>query len=201
MRLNEGLVKQLTGGGKVTCRYLYGQEFEYEPEFKIWIATNHKPVIRGTDVGIWRRIRLIPFTVNIPAEKVDKNLKFKLVSEYPQILRWAVEGCMLWQKEGLEMPYAVWVATKEYKQEMDLLQAFCEQYLVITNNPNDTINASDLYALYRSWARDNGEYEMTSRRFGTEITKKLPDKKRLGCGVVYTGVHRNDESYKLFEEK
>ena len=201
VRLNEGLVKQLTGGGKVTCRYLYGQEFEYEPEFKIWIATNHKPVIRGTDVGIWRRIRLIPFTVNIPAEKVDKNLKFKLVSEYPQILRWAVEGCMLWQKEGLEMPYVVWTATREYKQEMDLLQAFCEQYLVITNNPNDTINASDLYALYKNWARDNGEYEMTSRRFGTEITKKLPDKKRVGCGVVYTGVHRNDESYGIFEER
>ncbi len=96
VRLNEGLIKQLTGGGKITCRFLFGDEFEYEPEFKIWIATNHKPVIRGTDVGIWRRIRLIPFEVNIPKDKVDKNLKYKLRKELPLIFKWAVDGCILW---------------------------------------------------------------------------------------------------------
>jgi putative DNA primase/helicase len=64
-------LKQITGGSKITCRFLYGDEFEYTPEFKLWIATNHKPVIRGTDLGIWRRIRMIPFEVNIPADKVD----------------------------------------------------------------------------------------------------------------------------------
>ena len=134
VRLNEGLVKQLTGGGKVTCRFLFGDEFEYEPEFKIWIATNHKPVIRGTDVGIWRRIRLIPFEVNIPKEKVDKNLKYKLREEMPQILRWAVEGCMLYAKEGLEMPSCVQQATDEYKNEMDLLQSFADACIVVDDN-------------------------------------------------------------------
>lgn len=188
VRLNEGLVKQLTGGGKVTCRFLYGNEFEYEPEFKIWISTNHKPVIRGTDVGIWRRVRLIPFVVSIPAEKVDKHLRFKLLEEYPQILRWAVDGCRLWQEEGLGMPECVKQATEEYKQEMDLLQSFVESRLQITNFFYDQTSATELYNAYRQWARDNGEYEMTSRRFGTEITKKLPEKHRTGNGICYTGV-------------
>ena len=78
VRLNEGLLKQLTGGSKITCRFLYADEFEYLPEFKIWVATNHKPIIRGMDLGIWRRIKLIPFEVNIPKNKVDKNLKYRL---------------------------------------------------------------------------------------------------------------------------
>lgn len=188
VRLNEGLVKQLTGGGKVTCRFLYGNEFEYEPEFKIWISTNHKPVIRGTDAGIWRRIRLIPFTVSIPPEKVDKHLKFKLLNEYPQILQWAINGCRLWKSEGLELPKAVRIATEGYKNEMDLLQAFVEAKLRLTNLDYDTETATDLYNAYKNWARDNGEYEMTSRKFGAEITKKLPDKKRTGQGIIYTGV-------------
>ena len=89
MRLNEGLVKQLTGGGdRVTARHLYGNEFEFTPEFKLWMGTNHKPIIRGTDIGIWRRIHLIPFTVQIPTEQVDRQLKYKLKAEYPAILKW-----------------------------------------------------------------------------------------------------------------
>ncbi|EDO0402209.1 DNA primase, partial [Listeria monocytogenes] len=71
VRLDEGLVKQLTGGDKVTARHLYKDEFEFTPEFKIWMATNHKPIIRGRDDGIWRRLHLVPFTVKIPDEKVD----------------------------------------------------------------------------------------------------------------------------------
>ena len=188
VRLNEGLVKQLTGGGKVTCRFLYGDEFEYEPEFKIWICTNHKPVIRGTDAGIWRRIRMIPFEVSIPQEKIDKNLKFKLLDEYPLILKWALEGCILWQREGLDMPEKVKTATDEYKSEMDMLQTFVENCVEISNLPYDTISATELYNAYRAWAKENGEFEMTSRRFGMEVIKKLPDKKRTGSGIVYTGI-------------
>ena len=185
VRLNEGLVKQLTGGGKVTCRFLFGDEFEYEPEFKIWIATNHKPVIRGTDVGIWRRIRLIPFEVNIPKEKVDKNLKYKLREEMPQILRWAVEGYMMYSKEGLDMPDAVQKATAEYKSEMDLLQTFADACVVIDYTVPKGVPANELYAAYVRWAERNNEYVMTSRKFFTEIGKKLPEKRREAKGIVY----------------
>ncbi|PEO93949.1 DNA primase, partial [Bacillus toyonensis] len=92
MRLDEGLVKQLTGGDKVTARFLYENEFDFMPQFKLWMATNHKPIIRGTDDGIWRRMAIIPFTVQIPKEKVDKRLKHKLRRELKAILHWAVEG-------------------------------------------------------------------------------------------------------------
>ena len=92
VRMDEGLVKQLTGGDKVTARFLYGKEFEFTPEFKLWLATNHKPIIRGTDDGIWRRMNLIPFTIQIPDHKKDKNLKYKLKRESVGILNWIVEG-------------------------------------------------------------------------------------------------------------
>lgn len=189
VRLNEGLVKQLTGGGKVTCRFLYGDEFEYEPEFKIWIGTNHKPVIRGTDVGIWRRIRLIPFEVNIPKEKVDKSLKYKLRKELPQILKWAVDGCLKWQKEGLTMPKCVEKATGEYKAEMDLLATFCEACVEIDYENGERVAAADLFTVYSNWANSNNEYAMPSRKFFMEIAKKLPEKKRGGQGMFYTKIN------------
>lgn len=196
VRLNEGLVKQLTGGGKVTCRFLFGDEFEYEPEFKIWIATNHRPVIRGTDNGIWRRIRLIPFETNIPAEKVDKNLKYKLRKEFPMILKWAVDGCLMWKKEGLNPPEAVVESTKEYKTEMDLLQTFIDLCIDIDYTAKDAVQASDLYSVYKRWAEENGEFVMTSRKFFGEMTKKLPEKQRVSTGIVYKKIRLKQEAGK-----
>ena len=124
MRLDEGLIKQLTGGDRVTARKLYGNEFEFCPEFKLWMGTNHKPIVRGTDLGIWRRLVLIPFTVQIPDDKVDKHLKYKLREELPGILKWAVDGCLLWQREGLVQPEAIQSATNQYKSEMDVIGSF-----------------------------------------------------------------------------
>lgn len=192
VRLNEGLLKQLTGGSKVTCRFLYGDEFEYTPEFKIWVATNHKPVVRGTDVGIWRRIKLIPFEVNIPKNKVDKNLKYKLRQEFPQILAWAVEGCMKWQAQGLDEPECVLEATKDYKQEMDLIAGFVEQCVMIDYSSDTKVMGADLFAVYRAWAKANNEWEMTAKRFGMEIIKKLPEKGRDGKGIFYKKIALTD---------
>ena len=201
VRLNEGLLKQLTGGSKVTCRFLYGNEFEYLPEFKIWIATNHKPIIRGTDYGIWRRIKLIPFEVNIPAEKVDKLLKYKLRKELPQIMKWAVDGCIKWQKEGIQEPKCVQDAVKEYKQEMDLLSGFMEQCIIIDYECKDKIPSSDLFKLYSRWAKENNEFEMTSKKFFKEIGKKLPDKGRNSRGVFYTSIRFTDYANDLNSSK
>lgn len=185
VRLNEGLLKQLTGGSRVTCRFLYGDEFEYTPEFKIWIATNHKPIVRGTDFGIWRRIKLIPFEVNIPKEKVDKDLRIKLKKEFPQILRWAVEGCIKWRKSGMDEPQCVIDAVKEYKHEMDLLAGFLEDCIEIDYDCDDRVSASDLFQAYIQWAKMNKEYEMSSKKFFTEIGRKLPDRGRSSSGVFY----------------
>jgi putative DNA primase/helicase len=197
VRLNEGLLKQLTGGSKITCRFLYGDEFEYTPEFKIWVATNHKPVIRGTDVGIWRRIKLIPFEVNIPADKVDKNLKYKLRKEAPQIMAWAVQGCILWQKEGLGEPKKVQEAVKEYKGEMDLLASFVEQCLIIDYETQLKISAQEMFTLYMRWAKANNEFEMSSNKFFREIGKKLPEKGRNAQGIFFPSVRMSDYGVSL----
>ncbi len=183
VKINEGLLKQLTGGDKVTARFLYGREFEFMPEFKLWLGTNHKPIIRGTDIGIWRRIRMIPFTVNIPKDKVDKNLKFKLRKELPYILDWAVQGCLLWQKEGLELPASVQKATEEYKSEMDLLGRFCDDCVELNYLSRE--KASDLYEVYIGWAKENNEYEMSSTKFSKELAKKYPEKVRMADGVFF----------------
>lgn len=201
VRLNEGLLKQLTGGSKVTCRFLYGDEFEYTPEFKIWVATNHKPTIRGTDVGIWRRIKLIPFEVNIPKDKVDKNLKYKLRQEFPQILAWAVEGCMKWQEKGLQEPDVVLDAVKEYKVEMDILGAFVEQCIVIDYDSAEQMYAKDLFDLYIKWAKANNEFEMSSNKFYREVGKRLPEKKRTAGGITYPCIVKTDYGESLLWER
>lgn len=197
VRLNEGLLKQLTGGSKVTCRFLYGDEFEYMPEFKIWIATNHKPIIRGTDFGIWRRIKLIPFEVNIPKHKVDKMLKYKLRKEMSLIMRWAVEGCIKWQREGITEPQCVQDAVKDYKQEMDLLAGFLESCIEIDYDCKDKIASSDLYKIYSRWAKENNEYEMSSKKFFREVGLKLPDKGRDSRGMYYTSIKLTDYAKEL----
>lgn len=201
VRLNEGLLKQLTGGSKVTCRFLYGDEFEYMPEFKIWIATNHKPIVRGTDLGIWRRIKLIPFEVNIPKEKVDKLLKYRLRKEMPQIMHWAVQGCLKWQKEGIQEPRCVQEAVKEYKQEMDLLAGFLEQCVIIDYDCKEKIYSSDLFRVYNRWAKENNEYEMSSKKFFREVGKKLPDKGRDSRGVFYTSIRLTEYAKDLDGKK
>lgn len=199
VRLNEGLLKQLTGGSKITCRFLYGDEFEYTPEFKIWMATNHKPVIRGTDFGIWRRIKLIPFEVTIPKEKIDKKLKYKLVQEYPQILAWAVQGCIKWRQFGLNEPKCVRLAVNEYKVEMDLLAGFMEQCIEVDYSCDDKVMASDLFKVYSKWAKENNEYEMNSKKFFSDISKKLPEKGRCSKGVFYTHIRFTDYVHEVLQ--
>lgn len=190
VRMDEGLVKQLTGGDKVTARFLYGKEFEFTPEFKLWLATNHKPIIRGTDDGIWRRMNLIPFTVAIPDHKKDKNLKYKLKSESIGILNWIVDGCLMWQKEGLKRPAIVEEASKEYREEMDVTAAFindcCERGI------NKQIKAKDLFVAYKNWAEENGQYAMNSTKFGKEMGNKFNKKKSSGV-IVYEGIDLLDE--------
>lgn len=168
-KLNEGLLKQLTGDDTVTARKLYSEEFEFKPEFKLWMATNHKPAIRGTDTGIWRRIHMIPFDVQIPEDKVDKNLTHKLKAEMTGIFKWCIDGCLMWQREGLQMPAAVLKSVREYRREMDVISAFIEDKCTLEG----TVQASMLYAAYASWADSNNEYCMSNTKFSTELAKRF----------------------------
>ena len=184
VRLNEGLLKQLTGQDIITARKLHGEEFEFKPEFKLWMATNHKPIIRGTDTGIWRRIHLIPFTATIPPEKVDKDLRHKLQGELPQIFRWALDGCMLWQREGLEMPRAVLDSVKEYRREMDVISAFIDDKC----ETKGATQSSVLYAAYSSWAEGNNEYKMSMTKFSLELQKRSFEKVKTRDGLFFNGI-------------
>ncbi|HEX7273271.1 MAG TPA: phage/plasmid primase, P4 family, partial [Casimicrobiaceae bacterium] len=119
--LSESLVKQMTGGDPLSARPLYGAPFEFVPQFKLFVAGNHKPVIRGGDDGIWRRIDMIPFEVTIPPDRRDPELAAKLRRELPGILNWALAGCRAWIKRRLDPPPAVVNAVAEYREDMDIL--------------------------------------------------------------------------------
>ncbi|EFV70127.1 Gp60 protein [Bacillus sp. BT1B_CT2] len=161
------MVKQITGGEKMSARFLRQEYFEFTPEFKVFFTTNHKPIVKGSDEGIWRRIRLIPFTVTIPKEKVDKKLPQKLAAEMPGILRWAVEGCLKWQKEGLGEPEAIKKATEGYREDMDILGPFMQERCV--QHPSAKIEAKELYKDYKNWCFENDEIELKNRAFYRQI--------------------------------
>ena len=189
-RLDESLVKQLTGGDKILARYLYGSEFEYNPKFKIWMATNHLPIIRGTDDGIWRRLKIIPFNVQIPKAKVDKQLEHKLQAEWTGILNWIVQGALMWQQEGLEDPQSVKEMGSNYRKEMDPLESFLNEKCI--TGPYE-IKSSDLYRAYDEWADESREYRMSSTKFGREMGKKIPKQRKTG-GWYYGGIKLKDQT-------
>lgn len=184
-RFDEGLIKQLTGGDKITARFLYGEDFDFNPKFKLWVSSNHKPIIRGTDDGIWRRMILIPFAVQIPEDKMDKDLKYKLLREAPAILDWALEGVLLWQKEGLEIPETIKQASQNYRQEMDVLESFIAD--VCTVIPGGKAPAGDLFVKYKDWARENEEYLMSKQKFGQKMKEKF-EYLRDSKGRYYSGL-------------
>lgn len=186
-RIAEVLVKQLTGGDTISARFLRQEFFEFKPECKLFLATNHKPAIKGTDHGIWRRIRLIPFTVTIPEEEQDKNLLDKLKAELPGIFAWAVNGCLGWQELGLEMPSEVKKATEGYRAEMDVIAGFIEECCYIA--PYANVQAFAIYDAYKKWCNENGEGTLTQRKFGGTLTERGYQRERgTGGRFLWKGI-------------
>jgi putative DNA primase/helicase len=169
-RLAESLVKQLTGGDAITARFLHAEYFEFHAEFKIFLAANHRPNIRGADHAIWRRIKLIPFDVRIPDEEQDKQLKDKLKAELPGILNWALEGCDDWIRNGLSYPEAVQHATQEYRSKMDVLADFLRECCEI--GVADEVASSVLYKAYREWCDTAGEKAVTQTAFSLMLEER-----------------------------
>lgn len=166
-RLNEALVKQFTGGDKVTARFLYKEFFEFQPEFKLFIAANHKPELVGQDNGMWRRVRLIPFKRTFSDEQRDSKLPEKLLAEGPGILAWLVRGALAWQKDGLVTPDVVKEATLEYRDEMNDLGEFLETYT--WKEPTGSCGSGELYGIYRSWCENRHDKPMTQTAFGRRM--------------------------------
>jgi putative DNA primase/helicase len=184
-KLAESLVKQLTGGDTIAACFKFKEYFEFRPQFKLWLATNHKPIIGGTDDGIWRRIRLVPFTVSF-ADRDDKQLSDKLRREAPGILRWMVEGLRQWRENGLMPPKEVLDATAQYRADEDLLMRFVADECEVGRGHETPARA--LYDRYKDWARRNHEQEMSERKFADGMKEHRWAKKATSTGRVYLGV-------------
>ena len=169
-RLAEAKVKDLTGGDMISARFMRGEFFDFLPAFKLWLSTNHKPIIRGTDEAIWDRIRLIPFLVRIPEGERDKHLREKLIAEAPGILNWMLAGCLEWQRDGLGEPEEVMEATAGYRAEMDVLGGFLADCCVM--GELFAITAKDLYSAYVHWAEENGEKPMSQTAMGKRLSER-----------------------------
>jgi putative DNA primase/helicase len=192
-RLAESLVKHLTGQDKITARRVHENFWTFDPTHKILLATNHKPVIRGTDNAIWDRLILVPFGVRFwdkdrgedgPAGlEADKKLSAKLEGELPGILAWAVRGCLEWQRDGLRHPKAVRAATDEYRKDEDKVEQFLAEQCV--RGEGEDVRSTKLYEAYKKWS---GDHAMTQKALAARLRAKgLEHEKRrkiaYWCGV------------------
>lgn len=177
-RLAEALVKQITGRDRVSSRRMRQDYSEFTPTFKILIAANHLPVIRGTDSAIWARVDLIPFTISIPPEEQDKTLPDKLRGELPGILNWALAGCLAWQQDGLQEPQDVTDATEHYRADMDVIRAFLDQECVEVEGAS--VGKGALYKAYSEWCMANGEEALSQKLFGSRLADRHVNEGRTG---------------------
>jgi putative DNA primase/helicase len=168
--LNVVRIKEMTGGDRMTGRKMRQDFFQFEPTHKIWLAANHRPSVSDTTDSTWRRLVLLPFTVSIPKSEQDKSLPTKLKEEWPGILRWMVEGCQWWRREGLLVPETVLAATKEYRATEDYIGGFLEERCV-TGDPYSAA-ARDLYQAYGEWCEEQGLRTCSQKAFGTRLTER-----------------------------
>lgn len=187
--LDEALVKAVTGGEPISARFMRQEWFEFTPAFQVWYSSNHRPIIRGTDHGIWRRMRLIPWNYTVPPDRDDKFLGAKLLDEGPGILAWAVRGALAWQADGLGTPEAVLQATKEYRSEMDLLADFLADCCNVGPLASGVEN-TDLFRAFVKWSQDNGERERSHKWLSRQLRDRGFQQKRAS-GRTWDGIALN----------
>lgn len=187
-RLSMQVIKSWTGGDPITARFLFGEDFTFKPEGKIWLAANTKPIISERNYAAWRRVHLVPFTVTIPLEEQDKELEAKLIEELPGILIWALRGLREYHRIGLQAPEAVRAATDAYRRENDSLAAFlaecCEvRKLAICKN-------SDLFGEYLNFCAMDGYAPISQTKFSMELsgTDGIRKTRDRTLGVIWHGI-------------
>ena len=166
----ESRIKALTGSDTITARFLHREFFDFPPTHKFWISGNHKPTVKGTDYGIWRRIRLVPFTVRIADDEKDPDLGHKLAEELPGILNWALAGCLAWRKDKLRIPTSVREATEDYRREEDVIGQFLAD--TTEESRGERTLTTTLYQAYLAWAEREGiqsRFHLTARRLNRKV--------------------------------
>lgn len=195
---DEGVLRTLTGRDRFPIRDNYGQPFYLDPQFKIWIACNDKPSVRSASEAFWRRVRLIPFTANIPEEATDPRLEEKLRAELPGVLNWLIEGARMWARDGLAPPEAVRAANESYRDEMDPLNRFLTQCTELKIG-KDTARAN-LWWVYLGWCEDMGEAPLTGTAFGKALINK-GYKRKMANGTWYRDVEIRPEPFTQYLDK
>jgi putative DNA primase/helicase len=181
-RWAESKIKNLTGGDKVSARFMRQDFFEFQPQFKLFVAGNHKPTIRNVDEAMRRRLHLIPFSKTIPAEKRDPHLLQKLLAEKDAILAWLIEGCLAWQRLGkLDPPPEVVDATNQYFEAEDAVGRWLEERC--TREANGKSLTAELFADWKQWAESAGEFVGSQKRFSELLITRGIEKWRNSAGL------------------
>jgi putative DNA primase/helicase len=171
-KLAESLVKEVSGDKFITARYMRGEWFEFPVTFKIFLATNHLPTIRGTDPAIWDRVMLIPFEVRIPEgqRRAREDLLDEFKAEASGILKWLLFGCHDWLVDGLNPPAEVLGANATYREQSDYLKAFLDDSCILSEKAHT--KSADLYKAYEKWAEENGEEPLKRTSFGKRLRER-----------------------------
>jgi putative DNA primase/helicase len=193
-RLAESKIKMMTGGDRISCRALYQDYFEFDPQFKLWLATNTLPSISGTDDAIWRRIMVIPFPITIPPGERDQKLGDRLAMELPGICQWAMQGLRDWRTQGLNPPLRVLQSTGNYREDNDTVGQWLEAACV--QAPELRATMKELYDSYRSWCENSSVEAMQNSCFGKELTRRgfktaktRTGNGRMGIGIKHEAAH------------
>ncbi|MGW0522826.1 DNA primase family protein [Crossiella sp. NPDC003009] len=193
----ESVIKRLTGQDPITARFLNREFFTFKPTFLIFMATNHRPLIKGQDEGFWRRVRLVPFRrFFAPAER-DPNLAKKLLAEAPAILSWAVRGAQEWYARGLQDPAVVLKETQSYRETSDILAGFFPGIIEQVSDPQQELFGPDVYLAYREWAEAAGmPYRdmLSARAFYGALEERGAHRKRRSRGIFLTGLHWSQDN-------
>jgi len=185
-RLAVVLIKEMTGGEAIRADRKYEHEIEFQPVHKIWLIGNHKPVITDTTLSIWRRVKLIPFTVTIPNKEIDPDLPAKLESELPGTLAWAVRGCLEWQKYGLQEPKAVTNATSDYRHEQDILGDFIDDCCLLL--PTAAVPKHGLKEAYETWCNSTGSQPASQKTFRARLIERGITEGKSGGTRYWKGI-------------
>jgi putative DNA primase/helicase len=172
-RMNEHVIKALTGGETLSGERKYAQPFTFRPTAKIWLGVNHNPTVSDDSFGFWRRVRLIPFNRTFSGDADDRELRDTLRQEAEGIFTWAINGCLRWQEQGLIAPDIVLQATKNYEMEEDPLTEFLQQNT--KNEANAMVLFSALYAEYKIWAKEQGitvRSQISGKAMGANLKKR-----------------------------
>ena len=188
MHLNEALIKSMTGGEAQSARFLHKEFFEFTPKFKLFLGVNHRPIIKGTDNGIWRRLKLVPWLYKFPEAEQDKNFALKLREEGAGILQWALAGLAEYHRIGLAIPEKILSTVSEYRDQEDTLGRFLAEECDEEEQAQEPAN--DLYFLYGQWCQNGKEKPLSQKLFRPEMERRGWLHKRTAKGIVYTGIRR-----------